>query len=291
MTHRHRPFVSLPLETREALLRCAQHGAATSSTLMDMSFASARKSRRGSPLLRNENSRLSTSTARKRLANLVKSGYLARTCVVHETTGTPLWTLVPHHDSGALSFIAPPTGDLHTGIVRSRVAAGLTAMGYVTGRNPETLKLWSTNSVAVSYRCTVCGGVNGEASPMPCARAPRAYCRLQVVVTAPDQTAIPVTADVALRVRRTTLHRLLVWVDDGRALDEQWAEIAPLALLTKGEDLMVVVRPNGFDSAYSRSAASWPTHGPRLAAMGRRVLRAGLQVSCGGSFGHRFQVA
>lgn len=288
MTRHRRPFLSLLPETRKALIRCAEHGAATTQTLMQLAFAGARKTARGSPLLRNECSRVGTSAAQKRIKTLENEGYLGRTTVVHEVNGTPLWILLPQA-VGELSFVVPPTGDVHTRIVRSRVSAGLAGMGLLTGRGRDLVGLWSGQLDGTTTRCRMCQK-SRELTSTPCAAAPGRTCQLETTIKT-KAGPIVVRTDVAARLGRSGLSRRLIWIDDGRPLPEQWEELAPLARLPDDPSLAVVVRPDGFDSAWSASAGTWKEPGPRLTEMDRLVRASGLRVSRGGPFGHRFVVA
>jgi hypothetical protein len=277
-------FEALKQETRDALVRCADHGAATTTTLARMVLCKASKAAAGNPSLQNSKSRIQPRSARRRIELLMTAGILERRVISMGNGAAPVWSVVPNRTHPAMAFAALPHGGLDDALLRSMLAAALVDIGFAVGRDPETIEMYSGAARApCEYRCVHCGtarllGSHHCESPS----ALHQSCQLM-----PHLGSGPVMADVAFRYRAdNSMERCVVWVDDGRPVAGQWAEIAILAELPKDPRVKVILRPKD-QSMYSGRSQTWNFHGPRLTEMIKRVTAAGYRATAAGAFAHR----
>lgn len=313
MHHRFdkRTFDELPPEARDALVLAGLHGAATARTMQALVYAHVKKRRCAPRHLRRPGSRVTYEAAQKRLQLLLSAGALARRYQT-VTWGTPptAW-LVPDHRHAFLSWMADAMGNTQMGARRALVAAELSRLGFVVGRDDETLALFKAGvrptDTGACWKCVQCGerGRAGEqrtcrgatvltlgpGAPHPdlqrrfgpfCDEDASPHCRFARFLG-----AVRINADVGIRQKSDgSYERLVLWIDDHRGVDEQWAEHEALVDLAGGAPVKVIVRPDD-DSEYSLTGRKFTLIEGRLARMAHDARQRGCRVSGGGDAGHR----
>jgi len=135
-------FEALKQETRDVLVRCADHGAATTTTLARMVLCKSLKSAAGNPSLQNSRSRIQPRSARRRIELLMTAGILERRVISMGNGTAPVWSVVPNRTHPAMAFAAVPHGGLDDALLRSMLAAALVDIGFAVGRDPETIEMF-----------------------------------------------------------------------------------------------------------------------------------------------------
>lgn len=278
------PYGRQPSETRRAILRCAEHGAATSRTLTQMVYAHTRKSPAGNPAFSAEASRLHFDTARKRVARLVANGIFTRTMVSLPWQMTPLAAVLPNRAHPFIEPVAAPTGTLQHALIRSTVAGALAERGYFVGREPEAVEIFFGPTVgACAYHCVSCG----KARTLERHLCTQGVCTLRPRMHA-GTTSFDIEWDVAFKMKGDVFTRCVVWVDDGTSLTDQFKRLLPLLTLA-GASPKVIPRPDD-DSVYSVLAKVWTKRGERLQRMLTMIAKAGASATAGGDHGHAHRV-
>lgn len=313
MHHRFdkRTFDELPPEAREVLTLIGLHGAATARTMQALVYAHVKKRRCAPRHLRRPGSRVTYEAAQKRLQLFLQVGALQRR-YLNVTWGAPptAW-LAPDHTHPLLSWMAEALGHVQMGARRALVAAELSKLGFVVGRDDETLALFKAGvrptETGAGWKCVQCGdaGRAGELrdckGPKPAslsrsALLPPSFSRFGPFSDAPASRHcrlarflgdVRVNADVGIRQKSDgTYERVLLWIDDHRGIDEQWADHEALVNLAGGAPVKVIVRPND-DSEYSLKGRKFTLIDGRLARMAHDAKERGCRVSGGGDAGHR----
>ena len=278
------PYGSQPHETRQAILRCAEHGVATSRTLTQMVYSHARKSTAGNPAFVGDASRLQFNSARKRVARLVAGRVFNRTVLLLPPYMRPVASVLPNRAHQFIEPLAAPSGQHQHALTRSTVAGALSERGYVIGREPELVELFFGPALGqCAYHCVSCGKERTlerhACTQGLCALRPRMHS---------GTTAFDIEWDVAFKANGDAVTRCVVWVDDGTSLSEQFKRLLPLLTLA-GASLKVIPRADD-DSVYSALGKAWVTRGERLQRMLAMIAKAGATATAGGDYGHPHRV-
>jgi hypothetical protein len=281
------PYLQQTPETQLAILRCAEHGAATSGTLTDLVYARAKRARSGNPNFADAGSRIAYNSARKRVARLVSANFLERATFVFARA--PQHTVIANYANVDLAPFTKPPGELRHGYVRSVVAADLVQRDYSVGRDPPLVSLFFGPDRGVgSYRCRACDRP-GKHEPRACTAGAQ-FCKMAPVFES-EHSKVTVDWDLAFKLDSAQRFiRCVVWVDDGTSLSAQFAALLPLfaecARTAPLRELRVIIRPDD-TSVYSAKAKSWLTRGERLGRMLELLAKAGVTATAGGHAGHQ----
>jgi hypothetical protein len=185
------------------------------------------------------------------------------------------------HQASAVLAINDCPSDV--GVTAAAVARDLQVkLGFVVGRDRETVLAYSGGKCAHRYRCVRCNSKMSAVEDVPCPASDGGRCSF-----APFANEHRLVADVALRVKSDgSVSCALVWSDDGRAVDAQWAELLPLLKLAQEPRVRVVVRPRD-GSVYSLESQRFSVLHPRLERMIALIEAAGGKATAGGDAAHR----
>lgn len=264
----------MPSAAKRILLRLNELGAMDNASIRELIFKDERRSPAGRRDLRHSASRLATRSAKNRVHRLVSAGVVAY-APGFSIGPTRYYPIVPAAHP-ASRVLASPNVSAEAGLKAALVAAGLQReLGFVVGRDRDTLLAYSGGAASYEYRCVHCG------TSAPCGLAQVRCAIAELCRFAPHVDGHRVTADVGLRLKSDgSISCAIVWVDDGTPLDGQWAALLPVVALAQERRVRVIVRPHD-DSVYSVATKQFEVVHPRLARMLSLIEGAGAKATAG----------
>ncbi|MDP2341525.1 MAG: hypothetical protein Q8O67_11225 [Deltaproteobacteria bacterium] len=266
---------------QRVIQRVSELGAMDRRSIVSLCLRGERKSAAGRRDLRLSSSSLQTRSAMNRIARMVAAKVLVydRSFTLAGHRYYPV-RVNPAHK--AINVVAVSDIASDAGVAAAAVARDLhDTRGFIVGRDRDTFLAYAGGG-RHSYRCQRCSAQTSFVESLVCAGASNACCCFE-----PFANDHALVADLGVRVKQDgSLSCALVWADDGRCVDEQWARLLPLFKLAQEPRVSVVVRPRD-GSVYSTATGRFSLVHPRLERMLGIIEAAGGKATAGGAVAHR----